>query len=138
MEVALAAVKLAHDAVGGPEDEQEIPEVAPRPERPARDRAAAPGPRGAPRTPPRGRTGGGPTTRVFVGAGRSAGIRPQDLVGAVTGESALAGRDVGAIEIFDRFSLVEVPLASADDVVVALKGSTIKGRKVTIRREREG
>jgi len=138
MEVALAAVKLAHDATGGPEDEQEIPEVAaPRSERPPQGRGDS-GPRGGPRgSKPRPRTGGGPTTRVFVGAGRSAGVRPQDLVGAVTGESQLTGRDVGAIEIFDKFSLVEVPLSTADDVVVALKGSTIKGRKVTIRRERD-
>jgi ATP-dependent RNA helicase DeaD len=136
MEVALAAVKLAHDAAGGPVDEEDIPEVAaPRPERPARDRPDA-GSRGKPRAA-RGRGPSGPTTRVFVGAGRSAGVRPQDLVGAVTGESSLTGRDVGAIEIFDRFSLVEVPVPAADDVITALRGSTIKGRKVTIRRERD-
>nr|WP_217924209.1 DEAD/DEAH box helicase [Miltoncostaea oceani] len=136
MEVALAAVKLAHDATGGPVDEVDIPEVAaPRPERPPRDRPDAGG-RGKPRAA-RGRGPSGPTTRVFVGAGRSAGVRPQDLVGAVTGESQLTGRDVGAIEIFDRFSLVEVPVPAADDVIAALRGSTIKGRKVTIRRERD-
>jgi ATP-dependent RNA helicase DeaD len=136
MEVALAAVKLAHDAGGGPGDEEDIPEIAaPRPERPPRERPHAAG-RGTPRAA-RGRGPSGPTTRVFVGAGRSAGVRPQDLVGAVTGESQLTGRDVGAIEIFDRFSLVEVPVAAADDVITALRSSTIKGRKVTIRRERE-
>ncbi|MGD9572409.1 MAG: DEAD/DEAH box helicase [Thermoleophilia bacterium] len=134
MEVALAATKLAHDAAGGPaEDEADIPAVAPPPDRGRHERGGQRGRPGA----PTGRRPSGPTTRVFVGAGRSAGIRPQDLVGAVTGESSLTGRDVGAIEIFDRFSLVEVPLASADHVVTALRGTTIKGRKVTIRRERE-
>ena len=49
------------------------------------------------------------TGRVFVGLGRAAGVRPQDLVGAITGESSLSGRDIGAIEISDRFALVEVP-----------------------------
>jgi ATP-dependent RNA helicase DeaD len=75
-------------------------------------------------------------TRLFVGAGRQAGIRPQDLVGAITGESRLQGRDIGAIEIADRFSLVEVPEGAADDVIAALRGSTIKGKRAKVRRER--
>ena len=75
-------------------------------------------------------------TRLFVGAGRAAGIRPKDLVGAITGESKVSGREIGAIEIADRFSLVEVPEAAADDVIAALKGTTIKGKRPTVRRER--
>jgi ATP-dependent RNA helicase DeaD len=75
--------------------------------------------------------------RLFIGAGRNAGIRPQDLVGAITGESHLSGREIGAIEIADRFSLVEVPEPAADEVIAALRRSTIKGRKATVRRERE-
>jgi ATP-dependent RNA helicase DeaD len=76
-------------------------------------------------------------TRVFLGVGRSAGIRPQDLVGAIAGESSLSGRDIGGIEIADRFSLVEVPESAADEVIAALRHSTIKGRKATVRRERD-
>jgi ATP-dependent RNA helicase DeaD len=75
-------------------------------------------------------------TRLFVGAGRQAGIRPQDLVGAIAGESELSGRDIGAIEITERFSLVEVPEAAADGVVDALRASTIKGRRALVRRDR--
>ncbi len=63
-------------------------------------------------------------------------MRPQDLVGAIAGESALNGRDIGAIEIADRFSLVEVPEAAADTVIAALRGTTIKGKRPTIRRDR--
>ena len=74
--------------------------------------------------------------RVYVGVGRSAGIRPQDLVGAITGETSLGGRQIGAIEIADRFSLVEVPEAAADAVVAALRATTIKGRRTTVRRDR--
>ena len=47
--------------------------------------------------------------RLFVGAGRRAGIRPGDLVGAITGEVGIQSRSIGAIEINDGFSLVEVP-----------------------------
>lgn len=73
--------------------------------------------------------------RLFLGLGRRAGVRPQDLVGAIAGETKLAGRDIGAIEITDRFSLVEVPESAADKVISALRRSTIKGRKPTVRRD---
>ena len=78
----------------------------------------------------------GTTTRLFVGVGREGGIRPKDLVGAIAGESSLKGSDIGSIQIADRFSLVEVPEASADDVVAAMRHTTIKGRKAKVRRER--
>jgi ATP-dependent RNA helicase DeaD len=129
MEIALAAVKLAHEAGEHHRDgDEDIPALDPRQERAAR------APR--PRSGPGARRGGPGMARVFVSAGRSAGVRPQDLVGAITGESPLSGRDIGAIEIADRFSLVEVPESEADTVVRALRGTKIKGTRPTIRRER--
>jgi ATP-dependent RNA helicase DeaD len=71
-----------------------------------------------------------------VGLGREAGIRPGDLVGAITGETGLTGRDIGAIEIHQRFALVEVPAAAADEVIRSLKATMIKGRKATVRRDK--
>jgi ATP-dependent RNA helicase DeaD len=136
MEVALAAVKLAHEASGATaEDEEEIPQVSSRTGPPARGRRE--GREGPVREERRGRAPADGMTRLFVGAGRSAGIRPQDLVGAIAGESRLSGREIGSIEIADRFSLVEVPQSAANEVIEALRGSTIKGRKATVRRERD-
>jgi ATP-dependent RNA helicase DeaD len=74
---------------------------------------------------------------LFVSVGRNARVRPQDLVGAITGETRLSGRDIGAIEIADRFSLVEVPGAAADEVITSLRRATIRGHKVTARRDRD-
>ncbi|MGZ4546827.1 MAG: DEAD/DEAH box helicase [Blastococcus sp.] len=140
-EVALAAVKLAHEAGGATDDDEEIPQVGFRPDRPDRPdrpgtaRPATRGPdgRGAGRG---GRASGGPVARLFVGAGRDAGIRPGDLVGAITGETELGGRDIGSIEIHQKFALVEVPESAADAVVSALRATMIKGRKATVRRDR--
>ncbi|MDQ6837192.1 MAG: DbpA RNA binding domain-containing protein, partial [Actinomycetota bacterium] len=116
-------------AGGAPVDEEDIPQIAPKAERESN------GPRpGAPR-PPRSATSG--MTRLFVGAGREGGVRPGDLVGAITGESSLSGRHIGAIEIAQRFSLVEVPDAAADEVVEAMRGATIRGKRATVRRERD-
>lgn len=130
-EVALAAVKLAHETSGTPGNEEELPEVQLDPADDRRGRGKAAG-----RDQRRGRPATTGTTRLFVGSGRSSGVRPQDLVGAIAGESYLSGRDIGAIEIADRFSLVEVPESAADDVVVALRQASIKGRRTIVRRER--
>ncbi|HUR17777.1 MAG TPA: DEAD/DEAH box helicase [Acidimicrobiales bacterium] len=140
MEVALAAVKLAHEAGGAIGDDEEIPQVQPAPARD--DHKARPGPpagRFAGGTPAKGRRrpSAGNMTRLWVGAGRGAGIRPADLVGAIANEAGLKGREIGAIEITEGFSLVEVPEASADAVIAALKNSTIKGKRTTVRRDRD-
>ncbi|HEX2073777.1 MAG TPA: DEAD/DEAH box helicase [Geodermatophilus sp.] len=137
MEVALAAVKLAHEAGGGADDDEDIPDVALRPERgdPWRPGGGRDDRRG--RSDDRGRgTAGGPVTRLFVGLGRDAGVRPGDLVGAITGEAGLRGRDIGAIEIAQRFSVVVVPSPAADQVIAALRQATIKGRRPVVRRDR--
>ncbi|MFP5372699.1 MAG: DbpA RNA binding domain-containing protein, partial [Actinomycetes bacterium] len=121
-------------AAGGSDDDEEIPVVSFRPERDG-GRRPEPGSRGE-RPRPRGAGPGGPGARLFIGAGRDAGIRPGDLVGAITGETGLTGRDVGSIEIHQRFALVEVPESAADEVVRALRATMIKGRKATVRRDR--
>jgi ATP-dependent RNA helicase DeaD len=127
LNVALAAIKLAHEAtsVGGDGDtEPDIPEMSLRPDK--KDS----GPR-RPRP-----NGTGDTARIFIGLGRSANVRPQDLVGAITGETSLQGREIGSIELSDRFSLVEVPLDRIDEVIAGLRSTKIKGRKATVRREK--
>ena len=48
----------------------------------------------------------------------------------------MTSRELGAIEIADGFSLVEVPESAADHVIQALRASAIRGKKVTVRRER--
>jgi ATP-dependent RNA helicase DeaD len=77
----------------------------------------------------------GRTIRLYIGAGRQAGIRPGDLVGAITGEAGIHSRLLGAIEIGDRSSYVEVPETLADDIIAALKATTIRGKKVPVRRD---
>jgi ATP-dependent RNA helicase DeaD len=157
IDVAAAAVAVAHAATVGDASEQEMDVPAPRADRPpsggpshdrerprredrGSDRPDRAGDRGPARRRPRGRDGddhGRDVVRLFIGAGRTAGIRPADLVGAIANEAALPSRDLGAIEIAERFSLVEVPADRADDVVNAMRRATLRGQKVTVRRDRE-
>jgi len=155
LDVATAAVKLAHEASGVTSDEEEIPSVIVPPrdrdrerERDrGRDRAGRSQPRGepSPRDRPRkaerserrrGRSDAD-VTRIYVGLGRQAGVRPADLVGAIANEAGVDARAVGAIEIADRFSIVEVPDDAADEIIGALRATTIRGRRVMVRRDRE-
>ena len=74
--------------------------------------------------------------RLYVGAGRLARVRPGDLVGAIANELQLDASVVGAIQIQDKFSIVEVPDEIADDIIDALRNTTIKGKRVIVRRDR--
>ncbi|HYC37194.1 MAG TPA: DEAD/DEAH box helicase [Usitatibacter sp.] len=122
VQIAMAAVKLFHEATEGNGSEEE--ETQFRTETASRAVAAG----GAP-----GMTS---TARIFIGAGREAGIRPQDLVGAIANEAGVAGASIGAIQITDRFSLVEVPEDVAQQVIKALGKATLRGKKVPVRRDK--
>ncbi len=136
VDIAAAAVQLAHAAAGGEGDDKEIPLTGATPagDRPGDRRPLKPARGRVPREGARGDDG--EMVRVFVGAGRRGGIRPGDLVGAITGESGLESRSIGAIEINDAFSLVEVPQDRAEEVIAALRGTKLRGQKVTVRHER--
>ncbi len=70
--------------------------------------------------------------RLFIGLGRQDGLRPGDLVGAISNEAGLTGRSIGAIDILDRTAFVEVPAPEAQNVVAVLRRATIRGRKVKV------
>ncbi|MEO5589841.1 MAG: DEAD/DEAH box helicase [Gemmatimonadaceae bacterium] len=141
LDLAAAAMKLAHSAGGNAGTDEEHIEAVPTPREPRKskpqDRAPA-GAAGKPKSKPgRGAAASGARmTRIYVGFGRKAGIRPADLVGAIANEAGISGRDIGSIEMANGFSLVEVPEASADLIVEALAGSKIRGQNVKVRRER--
>jgi ATP-dependent RNA helicase DeaD len=134
LNVALAAIKLAHEStsVGSDEEaEMDIPQSSL-----AREKPGKPDKTGRPVKRNGSGNGSGDTARVFIGLGRAAQIRPQDLVGAITGETTLQGREIGSIELTDRFSLVEVPVDRVDEVIQGLRNTKLKGRKATVRREK--
>ena len=158
-DIAAAAVRLL-DAGRQVADEPDIPAPLLRPERPtgdrtaARERASGAAGRVASRAPARGasRDGDGPRTaaparakpkarggavvKLFVGGGRKAKIRPGDLVGAIVNETGVPAADIGAIVVSDRHCTVEVPAGEADRIVAALSATSIKGRRVPVRRDK--
>jgi ATP-dependent RNA helicase DeaD len=69
-------------------------------------------------------------TRLFIDVGRFDRVRPADIVGAIANESGLPGKRIGSIDIYDRFSFVEVPSEQAQSVVRALSDTTLRGKRV--------
>jgi len=131
-DVAAAALKLAQEARDGdPDEEDDIPIVAPSP-RPRERSESGAAPRGRRTQAP----ANGGVARIYVGVGRLAGVRPGDLVGALANEGRLDPRAIGAIQIADRFSLVEVPSDALGRVVAALRHATIRGKPMRPRRDR--
>jgi ATP-dependent RNA helicase DeaD len=139
--VANAAVKMAHAATSRGDD-QAIP-AAHEPSRESRgrslrqsgeprqvERSGSPKVRGG-----RGTAGQAAMARIYIGGGRKLGIGPGDIVGAITGEAGISGHALGAINMTDRFATVEVPADQADAIIRALRRTTIKGQKVTIKRD---
>jgi ATP-dependent RNA helicase DeaD len=123
-------VATVGDGPGGPAAEPGYPggKKRPHPMRAGKDGAAGE------RRPPRAQAW--PTARLWIGAGREAGIRPGDLVGAIANEAGLPSRAIGAVEIADRHSIVELPEEVIDDVARVLSKAWIKGKKVNVRRDR--
>lgn len=149
-DVAAAAIQLAYGSKGGDRAEEDIPTVRDRiQEASSLSRRPRPEPPGFPRGPkPRGSEGRpvgkrerpGRTTStatLHVSAGRAAGIRPGDLVGAIANEAGLNSNMIGPIKIADQFSLVSVPEEMAQRVLKMLSRTRIKGQKVAIRLYRE-
>jgi ATP-dependent RNA helicase DeaD len=145
VDVATAAVKVAHEATTTNNDIEEIPAVSVPKER-DRPRERDRGVRGKrEEREQRPRRGAGrrdrrtetDVTRLYIALGRRAGVRPADLVGAIANEAGIDARAVGSIEIADNFSIVEVPDEAAEDIIGALRSTTIRGRRVMVRRDRE-
>lgn len=70
--------------------------------------------------------------RLFVNIGKRQGIRPGDILGAVAGESGIPGKLVGTIDLYDKYTFVEVPKEVASDVLDAMKNVKIKGKTINV------
>ncbi|MGI8608201.1 MAG: DEAD/DEAH box helicase [Candidatus Dormibacteria bacterium] len=123
-EVAAAALKMAAHA--------HQPRARKKPASPAKPPAKPVVARTRPaltRSPPlqSAPTGDG-STRLFLRIGKRHGVRPADLVGAITGEGGIPGDDIGDIDLYDTFCFIDVPTASATTVQDLLNRTHVRGR----------
>ncbi len=72
--------------------------------------------------------------RLSLNAGRSHGIQPGDVVGAIAGETGIPGRAIGAIDIHADETFVDVKDIHVDRVLRQMQKRTLRGRTVTLKR----
>ena len=70
--------------------------------------------------------------RLFINIGKKSKAKPGDILGAIAGESGLDGRLVGTIDMYDKYTFVEVPREYAKTVLKAMKHAKIKGKTVAV------
>jgi ATP-dependent RNA helicase DeaD len=71
--------------------------------------------------------------RLFIDAGRRSGVRPNDIVGAIANEAGVPGKSIGTIDIYDRFTFVEVPKQYQEQVLQRMANATIRNRPTNIK-----
>ncbi len=72
--------------------------------------------------------------RLFIDVGRRQGVSPANIVGAIANEADIPGKAIGAIDVNDRFTLVDVPGQFVDKVLSRMNNSRIGKQNATIRR----
>ncbi len=74
----------------------------------------------------------GKKARLFISLGRRDNISPKDILGALAGETGIPGDQVGIIDIYDKFSFVDVPEEYAGDIIKIMSTRQIRGNAVSI------
>ena len=70
--------------------------------------------------------------RLFINIGKKQRVRPGDILGAIAGESGMDGKLIGTIDMYDKYTFVEVPRKYAREVLNAMKNVKIKGKTVAV------
>ncbi len=70
--------------------------------------------------------------RFFINIGRKDKAKARDIIKAIADKTGLSSSSIGKIDVFDKFSFVEVPESSASEVISSMRGARIKGRSVNM------
>ena len=128
--LAAAAATLAH--AGRPLFAQNLDLPAARPPRQERESRGDRDSQGGRDDRGRDDRGGQRWQSYRVEVGRSHGIMPKHLVGAIANEAGLDGRDIGRIDIQDQFSLVDLPVGMPPAIFEILQATQVSGKPLQI------
>lgn len=71
-------------------------------------------------------------TRLYINTGNKNGVSPRHILSAILQESDINKKYVGDIDIYDKFTFVEVQKEYANLVVDRVNNKKIKGNKVLV------
>ena len=70
--------------------------------------------------------------RLFINIGKNQRVRPGDILGAIAGETGIPGHLVGTIDMYDKYTFVEVPKEYVGEVLHSMKHASIKGKRINV------
>lgn len=70
--------------------------------------------------------------RLFFSLGKKDKIMVKDIIGSMSANTAISGKEIGKVNILDKFSFVDVPVNYVDEVLTGMKDKPIKGKNVNI------
>ena len=73
-------------------------------------------------------------TRLFLNVGRNQKIQAKDILGAIAGETGINSKYIGTIDIYDKYTFVDVDQNKAKMVIEKMKSRKIRGNKLNIER----
>ncbi|NLY20656.1 MAG: DEAD/DEAH box helicase [Tissierellia bacterium] len=76
------------------------------------------------------------SSRLYIDIGRKSGVTPRHILSALCNDAGLTSKEVGQIEIYDKFTFVEVESKAADQAIKKLDNKHIKGNKVSVERSK--
>jgi ATP-dependent RNA helicase DeaD len=72
--------------------------------------------------------------RFRIAVGRTHGVKPANIVGAIANESGLESKHIGRIDIYDDFSTVDLPEGMPHNIFNSLKRVWVAGQELKIAR----
>jgi ATP-dependent RNA helicase DeaD len=72
-------------------------------------------------------------TRIFLGVGRNHRVGPADIVGAIANEADVPGKAIGAIDVHDHFTLVDIPSEFVKQVLQSMTNTRIRSQRANVR-----
>ena len=113
--------------------ESDRPDINSKPPRDSRDRNSRDGRERKPRVPRGNRKPEEGMQRFRIEVGHVHGAKPGNIVGAIANEANINSKHIGAIEIYDNFSTVDLPDGMPKETRDTLQGTRVAGQRLNIR-----
>ena len=70
--------------------------------------------------------------KLFLTVGKKDRIAVKDIIGAITSQTTISGKDIGKVILLDSYSFIDVPEEFVEEVMDGMHDKQIKGRNVKI------
>ncbi len=76
-------------------------------------------------------------TRLFLNIGRRDRVNVKDIVGCIANEADISSKNIGAIDIYDEFTFVDIADKYVNQVIKKLDGAKIRKRAISVEKAKK-